>query len=289
MEWCHQPRSGHPPQRKGRHTPQDDPRIRRGARSLHRSSVECEHRRRHAGRLLCDANDRALLADIFLQIFSPRFGNGVDVVFGPGRKRIFDSVATKGKDLDAIAKEHGRPIYDSIDAVPEEADRALAVIPGEIDLNTAAKKALRKLSRNKKGYFLMIESDAHTDDPELGLNRLVNFDKLIREISELVDPKETLLFFTADHSFDLRVRSGGPSEPLLKGVAEWRQGLKPGVKEPVRLPFLRVEGSHTGEEVVVLAKGPGSELVRGFLPNTRLFEIMLASYGWNETNPRVSD
>ena len=135
----------------------------------------------------------------------------------------------------------------------------------------------------------MIESDAHTDDPELGLNRLVNFDKLIREISELVDPKETLLLFTADHSFDLRVRSGGPNEPLLKGVAEWRQGLKPGVKEPVRLPFLRVEGSHTGEEVVVLAKGPGSELVRGFLPNTRLFEIMLASYGWIETNPRVSD
>ena len=235
------------------------------------------------------ARDRALFSDIFLQIFSPRFGNGVDVVFGPGRKPIFDSVASAGKDLDAIAKEHGRPIYETIDAVPEEEDRSLAVIAGAIDLNTAAKKALRKLSRNKKGFFLMIESDAHTDDPEVGLTRLVAFDKLIREISEMVDPKETLLLFTADHSFDFRVRSGGPGEPLLKGVQEWRQGVKPGVKEPVRLPYIRVESGHTGEEVVVLAKGPGSDLVRGFLPNTRLFEIMMAAYGWAETPVRVSD
>jgi alkaline phosphatase len=235
------------------------------------------------------ARDRALFSDIFLQIFSPRFGNGVDVVFGPGRKAIFDSVASTGKDLDAIAKEHGRPIYDNIDAVPEEADRALAVIAGPIDLNTAAKKALRKLSRNKKGYFLMIESDSHTDDPELGLTRLVAFDKLIREISEMVDPKETLLLFTADHSFDLRVRSGNPGEPLLKGAAEWRKALVPGKKEPVRMPFIHVDSGHTGEEVVALAKGPGSELVRGFLPNTRLFEIMLTAYGWTETPARVSD
>src|SRR3954449_1328220 len=34
------------------------------------------------------ANDRAKSGDIFSQIFSPRFGDGVDVVFGPGRKRI---------------------------------------------------------------------------------------------------------------------------------------------------------------------------------------------------------
>ena len=111
----------------------------------------------------------------------------------------------------------------------------------------------------------------------------MSFDKLIREIAELVDLKETLLLFTADHSFDFRVRAGGPNEPLLKGVADWRKGLKAGTKEPVRMPYLRVDSGHTGEEVVVLAKGPGSELVRGFLPNTRLFEIMLAAYGWKES------
>lgn len=233
------------------------------------------------------ANDRALFADIFLQIFTPRFGDGVDVVFGPGRKRIYDSVAAKGLDLDAIAKEKGRPIYDSIAAVPEDADRALAVIPNNIDLADAAKKALRKLSRNKKGYFLMVESDAHTDDPEAGLSRLVAFDNLIREIAAMVDPKETLLLFTADHSFDFRVRSGGPGEPLLKGFKEWKQAQTAGKSEGLRAPFIRVENGHTGEEVVVLATGPGSDLVRGFLPNTQLFQIMLSAYGWRQTGDRT--
>jgi len=46
---------------------------------------------------------------------------------------------------------------------------------------------------------------------------------------------------------------------------------------------MAAEGSHSGEEVVVAAQGPGAELVRGFMPNTRIFQIMMAAYGWKET------
>lgn len=225
------------------------------------------------------ANDRSKFSDIYLEIFAPGFGDGVDVVFGPGRKRIYDSIAASGKDLDAVAREKGRPVYSTIAEVPEEGDRALALVAGEFDLGDATRKALRKLTRNPKGYFLMIESDAHTDDPEAGINRLIAFDKLIREIAGMVNLEETLLLFTADHSFDLRVRSGGPADSLLKGAAEWKLDAATD-KKNIRLPFMRVEGNHTGEEVVATAIGPGSELVRGFLPNTRLFEIMIAAYGW---------
>ena len=228
------------------------------------------------------ANDRRKHGELFLEIFSPEFGDGVDVVFGPGRKRIWDSASEIGKDIDAIAKEKGRPVFADLSEVPEDTDRALAVLPGAIDLNAAAKKALQKLSRNPKGYFLMIESDAHTDDPEAGLNRLIAFDKLIREIADTVNLDETLLLFTADHSFDLRIRAGNSHESLLKGAAEWKMDATAD-KKNVRLPYLRVEGSHTGEEVLATAKGPGSELVTGFMPNTRLFDIMLAAYGWTGT------
>ena len=38
--------------------------------------------------------------------------------------------------------------------------------------------------------------------------------------------------------------------------------------------------SHAGEEVVVSAEEPGSEIVKGVLANTDLFGIMLAAYGW---------
>jgi alkaline phosphatase len=234
------------------------------------------------------ANDRSKHGELFLEIFSPRFGDGVDVVFGPGRKRIWDSASGIGKDIDAIAKEKGREIYSDLNDVPDDTDRALAVLPGSIDLNVAAKKALKKLSRNPQGYFLMIESDAHTDDPEAGISRLIAFDKLIKEIAEMVNLDETLLLFTADHSFDLRVRAGNATESLLKGAAEWKLDTASD-KKNVRLPYLRVEGSHTGEEVLATAKGPGSELVTGFIPNTRLFEIMLAAYGWTGTTTSASE
>ena len=41
-----------------------------------------------------------------------------------------------------------------------------------------------------------------------------------------------------------------------------------------------MDNGHTGEEVVVAAQGPGAEAVHGFFPNTQLFHIMMAAYGW---------
>jgi alkaline phosphatase len=167
-------------------------------------------------------------------------------------------------------------VHASLSEAPADARRAIAVVDGQIDLNAAAKRAIQALSRNSKGYFLMIESDAHTDNPEAGLQRLVDFDKLIREIAGMVNLNDTLLLFTADHSFDLRVYSGGPDEPLLKGF----NGQK---ERSLRLPFVRMDNSHTGEEVVVAALGAGAERVRGFVPNTQLFHVMMAAYGWKES------
>jgi alkaline phosphatase len=221
---------------------------------------------------------RKLWGDIFLQIFEPRFGDGVDVLFGPGRAAIFKQIAELGKDIDAVSKEKGRPVYLSIDDVPSEAQRALVVAEKDFDLKAAARRAIRMLSKSQKGFFLMIESDAHTNDPEVGLSRLVNFDNLIREIASTVDMEETLLLYTADHSFDLRIAgNGGPDSPILQGIEDWKAA---GGKGPVRTSALRVENAHTAEEVPVMAIGPGSERVRGYMPNSNLFNIMIEAFGW---------
>jgi alkaline phosphatase len=53
----------------------------------------------------------------------------------------------------------------------------------------------------------------------------------------------------------------------------------------VRMPFVHVDGSHTAEEVIVTATGPGAERVKGFMPNTRVFEIMMEAYGWSGKPP----
>jgi alkaline phosphatase len=233
------------------------------------------------------ANDRKNTASIFLEIFSPRFGDGVDVVFGPGRKKIWQAVSDTGKNLDEVAAAKGRTLYSSLADVPADARRAIAVVDGEFDHRAAARMAISILSKNPKGYFLMIESDAHTDDPEAGLGRVVAFDRLIREIAEIVNPDDTLLLFTADHSFDFRVSAGGPGEPLLKGVSDWKAQPAETRKQGMRLPYVRMNGSHTGEEVLVAAKGPGASRVHGFLPNTQLFHIMLEAFGW-EAAPKLT-
>jgi len=224
-------------------------------------------------------NDRSKLGEIFSQIFQPRFGDGVDVVMGVGRSQIFTNAKTIGKDLDALASANGRTIYSSLAEMPSNVQRPLVVLDRDIDLPAASRTAIRTLSTNPKGYFLMIEWDGHTDNPERGLNNVIAFDNLIREIAQTVDLKETLLLFTADHSFDLRVHGGLKTQSVLSGLNEWRQTHKS--SDPIELPVIRVNDSHTGEEVLVAAKGPGSEQVSGFFPNTKIFQILMEAYGWS--------
>ncbi|MGQ9918971.1 MAG: alkaline phosphatase [Bryobacteraceae bacterium] len=221
------------------------------------------------------ANDRRKQGELFLQIFSPRFGDGPDVVIGAGRKTVW---AQAGAQIDEAARKAGRKIYDSLEAAPAGDKRPVVVIDGDLDVAAASRRAMEILSANRKGYFLMIEWDAHTDNPRKGLDNLVNFDKLIREIAAKVDLKDTLLLFTADHSFELRITGGRRGVPLLAGLEEWMANHSP--KEEIRIPALRVGHSHTGEEVLVTAIGAGSERVRGCMPNTRIFDIVMQAWGW---------
>jgi len=221
------------------------------------------------------ANDRRKQGELFLQIFSPRFGDGPDVVIGAGRKTIWSQA---GAQIEEASQKAGRKVYDSLEAVPAAEKRPIVVSGDEPDVAAATRRALELLSANRKGYFLMVEWDAHTDNVRKGLDSLVNLDKLIREIAAKVNLSETLLLFTADHSFELRITGGRRGVPLLEGYEEWLAKNSP--KEEIRIPALRVGHSHTGEEVLVTAIGAGAERVRGYMPNTRIFDLVMQAWGW---------
>ncbi len=223
-------------------------------------------------------SDRGKSGEIFLQMFHPRFGDGVDVAIGTGRKSVYDSVAKLGQNLDEVARANRRSIYSSLADVPSGELRPIVVAERTMNVPDASRLAIRALSQNRKGYFLMIEWDAHTDDPRRGLDSLVAFDKLIREIASIVNPRDTLLLFTADHSFDLRLVGGKRGEPLLAGLDDWKKNHT--ARDVVRIPALEIGHGHTGEEVLAAAQGPGAEQVRGYFPDTRLFQVILNAYGW---------
>jgi alkaline phosphatase len=208
------------------------------------------------------SNDRSRAEEIFIQVLRPRFGDGVDVLIGAGRDRVTDATSKLGVNIEAALREKGFAVRDSLASISNEDRRVVALFnSGDFDVSDAVRRTIRILERNKKGYFLMVEWDMHTNNVRKGLEHVAEMDNAIREAAGMVG-SDTLILFTADHSFDLRVRGGKPGEPANT------------------LPGIRVDNAHTGEQVLVAARGPGAERVHGFLTNTDLFYIMMAAYGW---------
>jgi alkaline phosphatase len=230
--------------------------------------------------LYAKANDRALNAAIFQQTFVPRFGDGPDVMIGAGRPAITKALAAIGVALEVLAREKGRPLLPSLSDVPPGATRAIVLLDsGEFDLAQAMQLAVRMLSRNRKGYFLMVEWDSHTNNLRRGLDRIVTLDRVIEQTGQTAG-RDTLLLFTADHSFDIRVRGGQPGQPLLEGFEAAEAKRVEEKRTDIRIPAVRMDNGHTGEEVLVAAQGPGAERVRGYLDNTDLFGVMMDAFGW---------
>lgn len=209
------------------------------------------------------SNSRRNFGEIFLYVLNPKFGDGVDVVMGPGRKAILEATRAKGADLAAELPKKGFRFLDTPEAVAglgTDARRVVALFDSDrFDLAAVVDRAVAILSKNPKGFFLMVESNNHFKDARLTLDRTVAFDNIVRRTAERMR-RNTLILVTADHSYGLRLAGGKKGEKVL--------------------PLVKVEDGHTAEEVLVSAEGPGAERVRGIFPNTRLFEIMLAAYGW---------
>jgi len=223
------------------------------------------------------SNDRAKWGEIFPQAFSPRFGDGVDVLFGAGRRKIGEQLVALGTGFEALSAAHDRPIYTTLAEAPAGNLRPV-VVGDSMDVRAATLRALDILQRSDTGYFLVVEWDAHTDDPRDGLQNVVDFDRLIAEVESRVDLSDTLLLFTADHSFGLQVDGGRRGEPLLEGYDAWK--ATDSEEDIVRLENVLVNATHTAEEVPALAIGAGAERVRGYFPNTHLFTVMMDAWGW---------
>ncbi|MEO6004834.1 MAG: alkaline phosphatase [Opitutus sp.] len=221
---------------------------------------------------------RKSTTEVFEALLHPRFGDGVDVLIGADKKGIVDAATQLGLEADAALQGAGYQVLNSPDAITPEHNRVAAIYDGvDFDPEPVVSNVLKILSRKPEGFFLMVEWDMHTEHWEKGLKRVLVMDALIKRVAGEA-PADTLILFAADHSFDLRLRGGKKSSPLIDQI----NAAPP--DSPIQLrPVLRVDGGHTGEEILVAAKGPGSERVHGFIPNTEIFRIMMSAYGWSET------
>ena len=165
--------------------------------------------------------------------------NGIDVVFGGGRRHFLPAQAqynsadtiskvegdrTDNRDLVSEWKsmyKHGQYIDDQngfnllSDDTPVlglfneshmryEADRHND-IAGEPALSEMTEKAISLLNNNPKGYFLMVESGRidhghHANNAYNALHEVVEFNKAINKAVQLTNEEDTLIIVTADHS-----------------------------------------------------------------------------------------
>jgi alkaline phosphatase len=243
------------------------------------------------------SNDRSKLGEIFAQLARPRFGDGPDVIVGAGRTTVLTRTKALGIDMEATLRQQGYTLLDTPAAITPASTRVVSVVDdAEFDPLPVLDSAIRILSRNRRGYFLMVEWDMHTTRLERGLKRVLTMDSMVRRAAK--EAKNTLVIFTADHSFDLRVRAGNKGEPLLPPapsavptpvnghsaapVDEEAKARKLAEeKAAAEKANVRVFDGHTGEQVLVAAQGPGSARVRGFIQNTDVFRIMMAAFGWD--------
>lgn len=223
------------------------------------------------------SNDRGNWGRIFAQAFNPRFGDGVDVMFGAGRAEVSEQLTALGTSFDGLSQAHARPVYATLEDAPATNLRPI-VVGDTMDARAATFRALDILQHSPDGYFLVVEWDAHTDDPRAGLQNVVDFDRLIAEVQGRVDLADTLLLFTADHSFGLQVDGGRRGEPLLNGYDAWKASDEEAGL--VRLENILVNRTHTAEEVPALAIGAGAERIHGYFANTYLFHVMMDAWGW---------
>ena len=223
-------------------------------------------------------NDRRMKGQIFSQILKPQFGDGVDVVIGPHRKGIIEATGMMGLDIESSLKGRGYGFYNTLQEIPAGSSRAVVLLDSsDFDLGDAARRAVDILSRNPKGYFLMVESDLHTENLIRGLERTVAFDRLIRSVAAQVVQTETLILFTADHSYDFRIHDGGKNKPL---ISDKEKSLPSNDVESIRFENVRRDDDHTGEEVLLTGLGPGAGRIKAMISNTDVFHIMMRAYGW---------
>ena len=113
------------------------------------------------------------------------------------------------------------------------------------DFTEAVKQAVARLSRNPKGFILVAHSDCHTGKTRTTLDRIVKLDNAARAAAES-NRSNTMILFTADHSYDLRSKG----ESLVEtGKAFDHKKIS---------SIVSLEDEHTAEEAPFLGMGPGS-------------------------------
>lgn len=214
-------------------------------------------------------SDYELIAEDFLKM-------DIDVFIGGGRdhfQKRKDSV-----DLTVKLREMGYTVAFTLEDIKNASAAPVAALLAPVhqpkwlegrgnQLTESVDQAIRLLSTDKDGFFLMIEGSqidwgGHANDVNYIATEMVDFDQAIGAALDFAQNNgETLVVITADHETGGLGLNGGN---FLTG--EVKGGF--------------TSTDHTGVMVPVFSYGPRSEIFTGIQENTDLFYKMIDAFGF---------
>ena len=258
--------------------------------------------------------------DIARQLIEFPYGDGVDVAMGGGRRSFipesetdpeYQSVKGKRKDGRDLTKEWLRQSqrsayvwnksqFDAVD--PERTEKLLGLFEpshmryeydrpqdgsGEPSLAEMTRKAIRILSKNKRGFVLVVEAGRidhahHRGNAFRALTDTIELSNAVRAATEEVDLSKTMIVVTADHSHGLTL-NGYPSRGnnilgLTKGLDSTGNPEKEAPKAIDGKPYTTLRYSD----------GPGS-IVGAPRPDIDQKTVTDPNYKQQSTVPKPSD
>ena len=276
--------------------------------------------------------------------FNSALGDGVDVLMGGGANHWTPYSATNtkgradGRDLTAELQTHGysyvtdKTALQTIDSsqtskvlglfsktshLAYELDRVADSTNTQPSLADMTSKAIDILSKNDKGYFLMVEGGRidhalHGTNAKRALEDAVALDEAVKTALAKVDLTDTLIVVTADHDHTMTMNGysakgnpilglvadkdgnqatdvdGRPYTTLVFGNGSNRQATRPDLtSEQVQADdYLQEAGirlsseTHGGGDVMLFADGAGANSFKGTMENTAVFSLVKSAAGY---------
>jgi alkaline phosphatase len=195
----------------------------------------------------------------------------VDFIFGAGRtqfnnrkdkRNILDELKTNGYQVCNTWPETEQVKTGKVFSILEDGQLPLAQERGDLH-QKASKKAIEMLSKNKNGFFAMIEGSriddcGHWNDLPKLIREIHDFDQTIGEVLKWAEKDgETLVVILSDHETGGFTITGGN---LQKGEIIGHFST----------------GGHSGIVVPVYAYGPQAAQFTGFMENADIFKKIKA-------------
>lgn len=206
--------------------------------------------------------------------------SGIDMLLGAGYNYFLPESegGTRPDDRNLISEmeEIGYSYVNNLDDLSQistDQNRVVAFLEGG-DFAPAPERgnqagelvnaALKQLSQNEDGFFMMIEGSqidwaGHANEAELMIEELMDFDSIVGSVLDFAEQDgNTLVIVTADHE------TGGLTLP----------GTEEG-----EVTYHYSTGGHTAEHVPLFSYGPSADVFQGTYDNTEIARKMFSIWG----------